>query len=316
MCAPGIRSELAIYLSKGTFPLLTSTTVPLWECLVKMLEKDVAETVKQIKLLKGREDSFSSIISFGNTDFDTGFGKEKSFVCYAHQHLCKVFDVAQKKPWQGFIQRLRNVMVSENFLEASNVHLLKSPYTNMGGGLNPSEVSLIPDAALGVTFGSVPNQLVIANKADCWKNVKKRCYEDKTGKLGRKPHYVLAHLLNHNLNGPGDNELNVVPFWAAANSDMAKKIEKGVKDLVSRGVVVTYTITCGDPMKKLPAYTEWFKTVNGSEAQMDVLRWEQELPQYLSFSATATDKLGTTVNVVQPGTQIPNFVPMTLPTLM
>jgi hypothetical protein len=315
MCTPALELDLAKYLSKGSFPLMSTQTVPLWKCLVTLLEKDCKGTVAKIKFLKGYEDSYSPTISFGKTDFETGFGAEKLFVCYAHQRLCKDFALAAKDPWQKIIQRFRAVIVSENFLDASNVHLLKSPYTNMGGGLNPSQVSLIPDGSLGATFGSVPDQVVIAGKAECWRVVKKRTYESTTGKLGKKPHYVLAHLLNHNLNGPGDNELNVVPFWAAANTDMSNKIEKMVKDLVSLGVVVTYTITCGDPMKLDPTYAAWSKTAKGTTDQDEILKWEQELPQYLSFSATATDAKGTTVNVVPPGTQIKNYVPMTIPTI-
>jgi|SRR5271156_1462435 len=315
MCAPLVQQDLGKYLSKGTFPLMTLDTVPLWKCLAEMLEKDCKGAVKQIKFLAGYENSYSSTIRFGRAEFDTGFGPEKLFVCYAHQRLCKDFALAEKDPWQRIIQRLRAVIVSENFLDASDVHLLKSPHTNMGGGLNPSPVSLIPDASLGVTFGSVPDQNVIAGKAECWRVVKRRTYESATGKLGRKPHYVLAHLLNHNLNGPGDNELNVVPFWATANTQMSNKIEKFVKDLVSLGVVVTYSITCGDPMKLNPQYAAWFKTVQGTKEQIEIIKWEQELPQYLTFNATAKDALGNTVNVVPPGTQIKNFVPMTLPTI-
>ncbi len=315
MCTPLVQQDLSKYLSKGTFPLMSTQTVPLWKCLVTSLEKDCKATVKAITFLKGYEDSYSPKISFGSKDFETGFGPEKIFVCYAHQRLCKDFALAEKDPWQKLIQRLRAVIVSENFLDASDVHLLKSPYTNMGGGLNPSPVSLIPDASLGVPFGSVPDQNVIAGKADCWRQVKRRCYESATGKLGKKPHYVLAHLLNHNLNGPGNNELNVVPFWATANTQMSNKIEKFVKDLVSFGVVVTYSITAGDPMKLDPTYATWAKTASGTADQNKILKWEQELPQYLTFNATAKDSLGNTVNVVPPGTRIDNFVPMTVPTI-
>jgi hypothetical protein len=126
---------------------------------------------------------------------------------------------------------------------------------------------------------------------------------------------VLAHLLNHNLNGPGGNELNVVPFWATANTQMSNKIEKFVKDLVSFGVVVTYSITAGDPMKLDPTYATWAKTASGTADQNKILKGEQELPDYLTFNATAKDSLGNTVNVVPPGTRIDNFVPMTVPTI-
>jgi hypothetical protein len=323
-----VQQDLGKYLSKGTFPLMSTQTVALWKRLVTSLEKDCKATVKAMKLLRGYEDSYSPKISFGTKDFETGFGPEKIFVCYAHQRLCKGFALAEKDPWQKLIQRLRAVIVSENFLDASDVHLLMSPYTNMGGGLNPSPVSLIPDASLGVTFGSVPDQNVIAGKADCWRQVKKRCYESAGGQasfpadywqpplawLGKKPHYVLAHLLNHNLNGPGGNELNVVPFWATANTQMSNKIEKFVKDLVSFGVVVTYSITAGDPMKLDPTYATWAKTASGT-ADQKILKGEQELPQYLTFNATAKDSLGNTVNVVPPGTRIDNFVPLTVPTI-
>jgi len=148
-----------------------------------MPEKDCKGTVKSLKFLAGYENSYSPTISFGAKDFDTGFGPEKMFVCYAHAHLCKNFGIAEKDPWQGIIQRLRGVIVSKNFLDESDVRLLKSSYTDMDGGLNPSPVGLIPDASLGVTFGSAPDQDVIAGKAECWRVVKRRCYESATASL-------------------------------------------------------------------------------------------------------------------------------------
>ena len=98
---------------------------------------------------------------------------------------------------------------------------------------------------------------------------------------------------------------------------MSNKIEKFVKDIVSLGVVVTYTITCGDPMKTAPNYAKWFKANKGTgtKDQNEILEWEEELPQYLTFNATATDAMGVTVNVVPPGTRIDNYVPMMMPTI-
>jgi hypothetical protein len=294
---------------------MSTENVPLWKCLISSLEKDCQGTVNSIKFLKGYEDSYSPTVPFGKQDFDTGFTADKMFCCYVHKRLCMDFALASKDPWQKLIQRLRAVMESEDFLEESDIRLLKSANTKMGGGLNPSPVSLIPDSSLGATFGSVPDQNVIASKATCWKVVKRRCYEAQSGKLGKKPHYVLAHLLNHNLNGPGDNVLNVVPFWGGANTDMANKVEKFVKELVLSGVVVTYEISCGPPMKSDATYAAWAKNATGTADQLEIIKWEQELPQFLSFSATAIDGKGIKVNVVPSGIQIKNFVPMTVPTI-
>jgi hypothetical protein len=319
MCTPSILSELNTHhLSKGSFPLMTTQTTHLWECLIASVENDCAGFVASITTRAGYEDNFSPTIPFGKNEFDTGFAAPRMFLGYMNQYLCKDFGIADKEPWQGLIQRLRKVMVSEGFLAESDIHLMKSPDTEMGGGLNPSEVSIIPDPALGKTFGSVPDQEVIAGKAKCWKAVKKRNYVSAAGKLMAKKHYVLAHLLNHNLNGPGDNELNVVPFWAKANTDMSNKIEELVKALVLRGVPVTYTIVCGDPMKLDAGYKLWNEStqISGiSEEQIEILQWELELPQDLKFSATATDGRGTTINVVPPNTSIPNFVPRTVPVI-
>jgi hypothetical protein len=176
-------------------------------------------------------------------------------------------------------------------------------------------VSLIPDPSLGVAFGSTPNQAIIAAKAECWRVVKQRTYEDMNGALGKKPHYVLAHLLNHQLNGSGQNELNVLPFWAAANTLMASTIERHVKDAVNMGVVVNYVITCGPIMGLNPTYAAWATTAKGNAKQMEIIEWEHKLPQFLNFSATATNGAGTTINIVPPGTILNNYVPMTLPTL-
>jgi hypothetical protein len=319
MCTPSILSELNHqYLSKGSFPLMSTQTIHLWECLIASVENNCAGFVAGITTRSGYEGSFSPTIPFGRNEFDTGFAAPQMFLGYMNRYLCKDFGIAAKEPWQAFIQRLRNVMVKERFLAESDIHLIKSPYTEMGGGLNASEVSIIPDSALGKPFGSVPDQQVIANKAECWKVVKKRNYVSATGQLMAKSHYVLAHLLNHNLNGPGDNELNVVPFWAKANTDMSRQIEELVKALVLHGVTVTYTIVCGDPMKLDAGYKFWNEStqISGiSEEEKEILQWELELPQDLKFSATATDGLGNTVNVVPPNTPIPNFVPRTVPVI-
>lgn len=317
MCTSSILSELNTqYLSKGTFPLMSTETRHLWECLIASVENDCAGFVTSIPTRAGYEDNFSPTIPFGRDQFDTGFAPAQMFLGYMNQRLGYGFGVAAKEPWQSFIQRLRKVMVREGFLAESEIHLIKSPHTEMGGGLNQSEVSIIPDPALGTPFGSVPDQQVIADKAECWSVVKRRNYVNMRGGLMAKPHYVLAHLLNHNLNGPGDNELNVIPFWAGANTDMSKKVEERVKALVLCGVTVTYTIVCGDPMKLDAGYKLWNEStqISGiSEQKIEILQWELELPQDLKFSATATDGSGTTVNLVLPNTPIANFVPRTVP---
>ena len=319
MCTPSILSELNTqYLSKGSFPLMTTQTTHLWECLIASVENDCAGFVASIPTRAGYDDNFSPTIPFGRNEFATGFAAPRMFLGYMNQYLCKNFGIAEKEPWQDFIQRLRRVMVKERFLQESDIHLIKSPYTEMGGGLNQSAVSIIPDPALRTPFGSAPKQQVIADKAECWKVVKKRNYVSTTGQLMAKSHYVLAHLLNHHLNGPGDNELNLVPFWAGANTDMSKKVEELVKPLVLRGVTVTYTIVCGDPMKLDAGYKLWNESTQISGItgeQKEILQWELELPQDLKFSATATDGTGTTINVVAPNTPIPNFVPRTVPVI-
>jgi hypothetical protein len=252
-------------------------------------------------------------------DIDTGFTKEGTFLFAMHAHLAKDYGVAIRDPWQGYIQRLRHIILDRGYAGESNVHLIMSPDTEMGDGLNPSTVSIIPDPSLGVTFGSVPDQMIISDQCPCWQHVSKRVYQNKTGTLGAKPHYVLAHLLNHQLNGPGNNRLNVLPFWATANTEMSQKAETPVKKAVSQGLVVTYSIVTGDAMKLDPEYWKWVDGVledtNLSQEIRDILEWEMELPQYLVITATGRDGAGNDHDLLGGPQRINNFVPMTIPVL-
>ncbi len=312
MCEPRVLDALTKALNKGQFPLLSDSNKPLWECLCSQLENNPKAFVAKIK---NADSMFPSTFEVGGADFATGFDEIKMLICYAHERLSHDHGIAKRQPWQGYIQRLRKVLKKQNYIQDSQVSLLMHPITQMGSGLPGATVTIVPDASLGVGFGSCPDQVKIAAEADCWAQVKKRAYVGVDGSLGRKPHYVLAHLLNHNLNGSGADKLNVVPFWAKANTEMSQKVEGDVKTAVLMGVSVVYTITLGPPVKEDAAYMKWHNAAlpGADKTQKKIMTWEKELPQFLKFSAVAVNSAGTSVNIVPPGTIVHNYVPQTLP---
>ena len=136
MCTPALLLELNKGLTKGSFPLLTLGTQPQWECLLRKLEDDAEDYVSHIA---NHAEKFPSTFALSAADFSTGFGDAKTFLCYMHKHLSKDFGVATRAPWQGYIQRLRKLMVDDDLMEESTVQLIKSPHTGMGGGLTGTE---------------------------------------------------------------------------------------------------------------------------------------------------------------------------------
>jgi hypothetical protein len=307
------------YLRKGTFPGLDSFGTQLWDLLITLLERDCPGTVKRIKDEMEEENRvdmdvcYPSEITVNKVPIDTGRNNVACFLGEAHKRLCRDHGVASKQPVQGLIQRLRAVAEREGVLPRSHVVLTLDPDTDMGNGLVANPLTYQPDRSLRVTFGSTPDQEVIGNAAPIWKSVKRRTYEYRGGftQYGKKPHYVLAHMLNHNLNGPGDNKLNVVPFWGGANTDMAAKVEKHVKDLVQQGVTVNYTINQGPAVGMTTGRQKAYKAAPTKD-QKELIDWEQYLPEYLIMNCDALDGKGNWVTVVN-NVRIDNFVPETVP---
>lgn len=312
-------------LAKGQFPLMTDNDRPQWECLVQRLEEDPEAFAEHVEPKPGREDRFAGKVAYvHNMEIECGFTRGKALVMAAHARLCKDHGVAIRPPWQGFIQRIRAVAEERDYVLASDIHLeAPNPDTDMGGGLAPSSVTIIPDASLGVTFGSVPDQIAMADQCPCWAAVVRRTYLAKLTKhgekpvLGAKPHYVLAHLLNHNMNGPGDNPRNLIPLWAKANTEMERRVERRTKEAVAAGLTITFSVVLGPAMIEDPTYKAWSDAILKDDTlgpvERDILEWERGLPQFIECHATVKDKHGDVHQILGGVIHIPNFVPMEVP---
>lgn len=98
---------------------------------------------------------------------------------------------------------------------ASDVTLLPvDAHHRMGTGLvTTGALTFLPDpnASGPGGFGSQPDQIVIAHLAPMWDVLKRRAQVKRaSGAIGKSTHHVLAHLLNHQVNGSGAIPANVV----------------------------------------------------------------------------------------------------------
>lgn len=314
-----LSTPLLQFLKRGNFPLTDSGGLRLWDELITALEANAAAAVGEAKAAmtafkQDFSDCFSPELTVNNVTIDTGQDEIEAFMGAAHARLCDNFAVAHLGPLQGLIQRLRVLMGGPTGLPESSVVLGLDPNHLMGNGLVANPLTCLPDPAWGVTFGSTPDQALIGQAAPMWNILKRRAFEARgvLTRYGAKPHYVLAHLLNHNLNGPGDEERNVVPFWATANTAMAKQAECYVKELVQNGVQVSYTVHPGPAVGMTPGRQAALALCD--PAQAEVIDCEQYLPAYLRIECSALDASGSWVPVV--AVTIDNYVPETVPYLI
>lgn len=315
-----LDDRLKPYFAKGTFPLLDTGGVKLWGVLVSNLEVNAQGTIDEAILAlttKGRcpqEVAFPTEFTVNKVQVTTSFDGYQAFLGEAHRRLCANHTLAIVPEIQDLIQRLRKVAANNGVIE-SVVHLGTDPNLKMGSGLTANPLTYMPDASLGATFGSQPDQAVISSVAPLWNTLKRRRYENPIlTKYGAKPHYVLAHLLNHNLNGSGSDNKNVVPFWATANTEMANKVEKFAKELVLSGVTTLYTINVGGPVGMTPGRTAALNNCT-QQIERDIIDAEQYLPANLVLSLKAKDVTNTWVTIV-PGQTVENYVPETVPSVM
>lgn len=313
-----LSTYLMSYLKKGTFPLFSSDGLVAWAELIKELTAD-ADAVWRAIIAGAAANHQDSTSHFPTTacvnDVDIVIVEDDllAFLGATHAAMCSNFTVATSSQVQPLIQSLRAVMAP--YMEESTVQLWLNPSHLMSGGMTASPLTCIPDQARNVTFGSAPNQKLIAQEAPLWAILKRRAYEPK-GKLtkyGAKPHYVLAHLLNHNLNGSGADAKNVVPLWAAANTDMSNRVEKVVKELVQRGATSRYVITCGGPVG-MTTGRKALKAQCQNEQQWALIEAEATLPEHLIIAFDVYDHQNKVwVSVLKE--PITNFVPETVPYL-
>jgi hypothetical protein len=83
--------------------------------------------------------------------------------------------------------------------------------------------------------------------ADIWKDLKH--LGKGVGRPVRQNWYVQGHLLNENLGGPG-MRFNLLPITKAANNKHKDVVETTLKDMVTSGEVISYTVKALDPPPK------------------------------------------------------------------
>jgi hypothetical protein len=316
-------TKLENYLKKGQFPLKGSADVPLWNELITAMETDAnAATLEAKALAEGKTyQIFASTITVNDVSFTFGSGDVCSFVGSMHAKLLEDFDIYNRKgdtTVQDLAKRVRKVAAKNKLVKVSSVQLMPlSSMHKMGTGLTTKDMlTFLPDPSLygADAFGSQPDQKVIESLAPLWGVLKKRRHVSQdTLAIGRKTHYVLAHLLNHQVNGSGKDPKNVVPFSADGNSDMAKQVEVHLKDLVHRGVPVQYTIQLEAAIGMTPGRKKALAACTTKE-EREVIEAEQHLPAAIVLSLSAIDNMGKSHDIVSKH-RIANFVPETVPVI-
>lgn len=317
--------DLEASLKKSSFPLTSSAGLKLWDELLTALETNLAGTIDDAKglalgYLKDSDGTWwDKSLTVKGVSFTVGLDDVACFLGAAHAALTKNYTLAVGlgSTIPSLIKRVRKLGIKAGVVKESGVVLQPvEGHHKMGSGLTTtSALTYVPDSSLGShSYGSTPDQKAIAAVAPAWAKLVQRVYESKGSavlKLGKKPHYVLAHLINHNINGSGSDAKNVVPFYAAANTSMAQKVEKFLTFLVQRGVPVQYTIVSGPAVGMTDARKTALAACTTS-LQREIIEIEQYLPAYLTITLAAKANDGTWVTIVN-ALQIDNYVPETVP---
>src|SRR5262245_1618630 len=145
MCSGFVKEALFKYLKKGTFPGFSQSELPLWNCLLQLLEKDADGTVAEINKALLYPDDFSNVIEVNKVVINTGLTDTATFLGYAHARLCADHALATRDAIQNLIQRLRVVATAKHALVTSSVTLTADPGTHMGHGLVANPLTYIPD---------------------------------------------------------------------------------------------------------------------------------------------------------------------------
>jgi hypothetical protein len=236
---------------------------------------------------------------------------------------------AQGEQLRECLRYLRKCAVSIGIKQSSAQFTIHGK-SGFGQGLQ-STVTILPDLTLGPNFefGSEPDASGFMGAAKLhWAALRRRRYQDLAGNYGAKPHYVLAHLLNHNIGGSGLDPKNLVPFWATANTEMENVGENKLKEFVNEhGYTTRWSVICGPEVGMTHQRSQLLQAVlnaNGAAAQAqltgdarvqyDIILYEQHLPQFLTMSLKYDDFDGVEYEVGIPG--VNNFVPMNIPALI
>lgn len=119
-------------------------------------------------------------------------------------------------------------------------------------------------------------------------------------------YYVLGHLLNENLGGPGNTWKNLTPLTRAANSEHERIAESRVKTAVSAGNIVYYKVEAhyGRPLVSTT-----------DKVKKEIMKHEVDVPTKLECEAemitpkeVSGDDKETRTTLVAPGTTINNEI--------
>lgn len=323
-----LQTRLSKYTNKGNFPLLSSSEKPLWEMMIAEIEDHQSGKTKA--WIDDHPFSAAVYCPGGNNYIDFPDKEFATLVGMAYTALwSKYYQTIKSKDPQieGWLLRLRAVMKKEGLVESQIVQSQES-HTKLADGVNATTLTVIPQATLGWVFGCKPDDAIISGVSEAWKFLKKRVYQDKSGKLGKKPHYVLAHMINDNLNGSGKDPKNLLPLWAAANTQMEKQAETYLKDAVLMGLAAQWKIVCGaqyglpyvqptlDQILKNAGAKKLSDLKVGSteHTQYKIVEYEQYLPVSLTMDATVVDQSGTSHSLVN-NEKVENFVPQNIPVI-
>jgi hypothetical protein len=246
---------------------------------------------------------------------------EEKLIGRIHAALLEDFNTHNRKNTtdtkaQPFAQRVRKIVKAKRMIKESGVVLGDVGAHGMGTLLKtPKGLTFLPDPSLHwEPFGSEPDPDTIERDAPDWGLLKLRTQETKTGALGGRTHYCLAHLLNHQVNGSGKDARNVVPFDQVSNHEMAINVESKLKKLVQNGIPVQYTVALGSPVGMTPGRKIALRLCENS-IQREIIKAESRLPSTMTIDLSAySAEDGSWVPIVS-GYVLTNHVPETVPVL-
>lgn len=311
--------RLALLLSKARLPLKSEADQPLWNELISAFEANPAAALAQVIALEKGASFFYDTVTVNRITFAPSSDELNQFLGAMHESLMGDFDKYNRKGdtrVQGLVGRVRQLAVNHGFIQQSAVTLQPlDAHHGMGSGLvTTGALTFLPDPTVSGAggFGSQPDQVVIANLAPMWGVLKQRAQvKQATGTIGKTTHYVLAHLLNHQVNGSGALPGNVVPFAGDSNKLMARQAESHLKQMVQMGLQVNYSIAF-EPAVGMTAGRALALAACTTQLHRDIITAEQYLPAALIITLSVLQDDNTMLTIL-PGLRIPNFVPETVP---
>lgn len=313
--------SLARILRRGAFPLFSISDLALWSELVRALTTDFDRSMQEIKHLYDNDDAGSFLdrwaVTRSGQRIEISSDDKHAFLGAAYARLTQDHGIlVSSQIVHGLAVAIRNLAVNQGLVAQSEVTLAPNHTQHgMGTGLVTTDtLTFVPDPSLPIvnSFGSTPDQAIIAGLAPVWAILKKRRHVGQhSGAIGRKPHYVLAHLLNHNVNGSGASTQNVVPFSADGNTRMARAVENDLKEFVQRGAPVKYRVEVGPDIGMTPGRQAALGACTTAE-EREIVQMEQYLPKWLKITLQAQDTTGVW-HMIHNAVQIDNFVPEDVP---